>query len=105
MRFAAQPSFSVGVQQLAAARPAANGCPASCPVSPQSYGTASFAAPELLTQGKLTKAADVYSLGIISEWHWHDELSATAARCTYPARACDAGLKSPPLAQLMSAPA
>ena len=36
-----------------------------CP--PQSYGTASYAAPELLTQGKLTKAADVFSLGIISE--------------------------------------
>ena len=33
----------------------------------QSYGTASYAAPELLSQGKLTKAADVYSLGIISE--------------------------------------
>ena len=38
------------------------------PVRPlQSYGTASYAAPELLTQGKLTKAADVFSLGIISE--------------------------------------
>lgn len=31
----------------------------------QSYGTASYAAPELLAQGKLTKAADVYSLGIL----------------------------------------
>ncbi|PRW55899.1 kinase [Chlorella sorokiniana] len=34
-------------------------------VDTQSYGTASYAAPELLTQGKLTKAADVFSLGII----------------------------------------
>lgn len=48
--------------------------PASCtrptlfqPRHVQSYGTASYAAPELLSQGKLTKAADVYSLGIISE--------------------------------------
>lgn len=36
-------------------------------VDTTSYGTASYAAPELLTQGKLTKAADIYSLGIISE--------------------------------------
>ena len=41
-------------------------CPPA-PTRPQSYGTASYAAPELLAQGKLTKAADVYSLGIISE--------------------------------------
>lgn len=32
-----------------------------------STGTPGFAAPELLTDGKLTKAADIYSLGIISE--------------------------------------
>ena len=34
-------------------------------VETQSYGTASYAAPELLAEGKLTKAADIYSLGII----------------------------------------
>ncbi len=39
----------------------------SCPARPlvQSYGTACYAAPELLSQGKLTKAADIYSLGVI----------------------------------------
>lgn len=31
-----------------------------------SYGTPGFAAPELLTEGKLTKAADIFSLGLIS---------------------------------------
>lgn len=34
-------------------------------VDTQSYGTASYAAPELLSEGKLTKAADIYSLAII----------------------------------------
>lgn len=33
-----------------------------------STGTPGFAAPELLTDGKLTKAADIYSLGLISEF-------------------------------------
>ena len=32
-----------------------------------STGTPGFAAPELLTAGKLTKAADIYSLALISE--------------------------------------
>lgn len=36
-------------------------------VETQSYGTASYAAPELLGLGKLTTAADIYSLAIISE--------------------------------------
>ncbi|PSC72637.1 kinase [Micractinium conductrix] len=34
-------------------------------IETQSYGTACYAAPELLSEGKLTKAADVFSLGII----------------------------------------
>ena len=40
----------------------------------QSFGTASYAAPELLTEGKLTKSADIFSLAIVA---W--ELSAAAA--------------------------
>ncbi|KAL4457609.1 hypothetical protein ABPG75_012474 [Micractinium tetrahymenae] len=46
-------------------------------VDTQSYGTASYAAPELLSHGKLTKAADIYSLGIVM---WE----AVAARELYP---------------------
>ena len=36
----------------------------------QSFGTPSFAAPELLTEGKLTRAADIYSLAMIGELVW-----------------------------------
>ena len=35
-------------------------------ISTQSLGTVPYMPPELLSQGKLTKAADVYSLGILS---------------------------------------
>ncbi|EFN58490.1 hypothetical protein CHLNCDRAFT_29775 [Chlorella variabilis] len=34
-------------------------------VDTTSYGTPSYAAPELLKEGRLTKAADIYSLGIM----------------------------------------
>lgn len=34
-------------------------------VDTQSYGTASYAAPELLSEGKLTQAADIFSMGVI----------------------------------------
>lgn len=37
-------------------------------VETQSYGTASYAAPELLMEGMLTAKADVFSLGIIRKW-------------------------------------
>lgn len=36
-------------------------------VDTTSYGTPSYAAPELLKEGRLTKAADIYSLGIMGE--------------------------------------
>ena len=36
-------------------------------VETQTFGTASYAAPELLLQGMLTTRADIYSLGIIRE--------------------------------------
>lgn len=36
-------------------------------VDTQSYGTAAYAAPELLLHGKLSAAADIYSLGVVSE--------------------------------------
>ena len=51
-----------------AARSAAPGPPQDqTSIQTGSYGTPGFAAPELLTDGKLTKAADIYSLGLMSE--------------------------------------
>lgn len=35
-------------------------------LSTNTYGTISYMAPELLTEGKLSKQADVYSFGILS---------------------------------------
>ena len=47
-------------------------------VDTQSYGTATHASPELLMQGKLTTAADVYALSLISAWHCLLPLPAAA---------------------------
>ena len=35
-------------------------------LSTNTYGTISYMAPELLTEGKLGKPADIYSFGILS---------------------------------------
>ena len=36
-------------------------------ISTHTYGTISYMPPELLSQGKMTRAADVYSFGMLSE--------------------------------------
>ena len=36
-------------------------------ISTRTYGTISYMPPELLSQGKMTRAADVYSFGMLSE--------------------------------------
>jgi serine/threonine protein kinase len=38
--------------------------------STQTTGTISHSAPEVLTTGRMSTAADVYSFGIMSEWRW-----------------------------------
>lgn len=58
--------------------------------STHSYGTATHAAPELLSNNKLTKAADVYSFAMISKWgksglFWRWPVAATR-QLTVPAR-------------------
>jgi serine/threonine protein kinase len=65
------------VERCQRSQPAsAHHAPSFCPLVPssQSFGTASYAAPELLTEGKLTRSADIFSLAIVA---W--ELSAAAA--------------------------
>ncbi len=38
-------------------------------ISTHTYGTISYMPPELLSQGKMTRAADVYSFGMLSKSH------------------------------------
>ena len=38
-------------------------------ISTHTYGTISYMPPELLSQGKMTRACDVYSFGMLSEYH------------------------------------
>ena len=60
---------SKGSRRACSCLPAPNPCAAptsdlsSCPAC--SYGTASIAAPELLSEGRLTKASDVYGAGAV----------------------------------------
>lgn len=39
-------------------------------ISTHTYGTISYMPPELLSQGKMTRAADVYSFGMLSKPHF-----------------------------------
>lgn len=38
-------------------------------ISTHTYGTISYMPPELLSHGKMTRACDVYSFGMLSKYH------------------------------------
>ena len=44
-------------------------------LSTQSFGTVPYMPPELLSQGRMTKAVDVYSFGMLSA-HSHEPMRA-----------------------------
>ena len=46
-------------------------------ISTHTYGTISYMPPELLSQGKMTRAADVYSFGMLSESTPHHPCNAS----------------------------
>ena len=43
-------------------------------ISTHTYGTISYMPPELLSQGKMTRACDVYSFGMLSKFHGQQSL-------------------------------
>lgn len=57
----------LGMQAAAGANQAHPPAASSLKRSLQNFGTAAFAAPELLTLGRSSPKADIYSLGLISE--------------------------------------
>jgi serine/threonine protein kinase len=50
-------------------------------VSTNTFGTITYMPPELLTLGHLTKAADVYSFGIIMAELYSGQVNASLAIC------------------------
>lgn len=57
-------------------------------ISTHTYGTISYMPPELLSQGKMTRACDVYSFGMLSKYYSPESLLALSCRLS-PAFAHD----------------
>ena len=50
-------------------------------IATETYGTVTHMPPELLSEGRLTRGADVYAFGVLSEWPPATEGSCIALCC------------------------
>ncbi len=62
-------------------------------ISTHTYGTISYMPPELLSQGKMTRAADVYSFGMLSKSYVRDYFLLCCKNVVNAKSSCDALLR------------
>ena len=60
-------------------------------ISTHTYGTISYMPPELLSQGKMTRACDVYSFGMLSESHSRCKMSGLLLCVAIKSALCPVG--------------